>query len=63
VVKFLCSWCDDEAITTVVQMRACRAHHDEYHRRRQAGEEWDSIKQDFYRRRWEKDDAARRAGE
>jgi hypothetical protein len=57
--KLLCTWCESEAITTVVQMKACRSHHDEYHRRRQAGEEWVTIQQDFWRRRWANEDKQR----
>lgn len=49
--KLICTWCENEAITTVVQMPACEAHHDEYHQRQQAGEAWATIEQDFWRQR------------
>jgi hypothetical protein len=44
-----CTWCAVEAITTVVQMPACQAHHDEYCRRRRQGEEWAVISEDLWR--------------
>lgn len=57
--KILCTWCEAEAVTTVVQLKACRAHHDEYHHRCQDGEEWNTIHHDFWRRRWAEEDRMR----
>lgn len=59
--KKLCMWCENEAITTIVHIPACRSHHNEYHQRRQSGEEWPTIHQDFWRRRWADEGAVRAA--
>ena len=60
--KLLCTWCEREAITTVVHMKACKQHHDMYHHRRQAGESWAAIEHDFWRERWA-DEGRRRASQ
>ncbi len=50
--KVLCTWCESEAITTIVQMPACQDHSNEYSYRRKSNEQWLTIEHDFWRRRW-----------
>lgn len=57
--KKLCMWCESEAITTVNQIPSCAAHENEYRRRRESGESFVVINQDFWRRRWAEEDARR----
>jgi len=44
-----CTWCNNEAITTVVQKLACREHDIQYQSRRRAGEQWSTIEASFER--------------